>query len=161
MTSARRSWRRSFTALRAMPWRDRWLLGQAAIGLAAVEVLLACAGFRRCQAVVARLPRGPLRVGTDEEARTLAIRVARLVARAARRGPTGSACLAQALVLQGLLRRRGIDAELRIGIAKADARLDAHAWVEVRGHAVSGDGDVPERFQPLGAGAVSPGTGQP
>ena len=143
-----------------MPWRDRWLLGQAAVGLVTVEVLLAGAGFRRCQGALARLPRGRRRTWTDKEACAFATRLARLVALAARRGPTGSACLAQALVLWGLLRRRGIDAELRIGVVKADARLDAHAWVEVRGRAVSADGDVPTRFQPLGGGTASPRTGQ-
>ncbi len=144
-----------------MPWRDRWLLGQAAVSLVAVEILLASVGFRRCQGALARLSRGRLRAWTDDDARRDAARTARLVALAARRGPTRSACLAQALVVWGLLRRRGIDAELRIGVAKTDVRLDAHAWIEVRGRAVSGDGDVPERFQPLGGRAASPGTGQP
>jgi hypothetical protein len=144
-----------------MPWRDRWRLGQAAIGLVSIEVLLAVAGFRRCQAVLARLPRGRVRSWTDDEACACAARTARLVALAARHGPTRSACLAQTLVLWALLRRRGIDAELRIGVAKTAARLDAHAWVEVRGRAVSGDGDVPGRFRPLDGGAAAPGTGRP
>jgi hypothetical protein len=159
MTSVEPAWRRSIRVLRAMSWGDRWRLGQAAVGLAAVELLLAGAGFRRCRAAVARLPRGRRRAATDAEARTLATRLARLVAMAARRGPTRSACLAQALVLQGLLRRRGIDAELRIGVARADARLDAHAWVEVGGQAVH-DQNVLERFQPLGGGAASHGVGR-
>lgn len=40
-------------------------------------------------------------------------------------------CLPRALVLEALLRQAGIDADLRIGVAKTPARgLVAHAWVE-------------------------------
>ena len=162
MTSARRSVRRTLTALWTMPWRDRWLVCQAAIGLVSVEFLLAWVGFRRCHDGLARLSRRRSRTWTDGEAHARAARAARLVALVARHGPTGSGCLAQALVLWGLLRRRGIDAQLRIGVTKKGGRLDAHAWVEVRGHALAGDGDVEERYLPLdNAWPASPGTGSP
>jgi hypothetical protein len=43
-------------------------------------------------------------------------------------------CLTQALALYGILRRAGIDCELRLGVAKATAdRLSAHAWVDDHG----------------------------
>jgi hypothetical protein len=40
-------------------------------------------------------------------------------------------CLEQSLVLCWLLRRRGIDAVLRIGARKESERFEAHAWVEL------------------------------
>jgi len=145
MTSARRSVR----ALWAMPWRDRWLVCQAAIGLVSVELLMPSVGVRRCHDGLARLSRHRPCAWTHQEVRAYAAHAARLVAQVARHGPTGSACLAQALVLWGMLRRRGIDAELKIGVAKASGRLEAHAWVMVCGEVLSADRDVEDRYVPL------------
>src|SRR5207249_10712960 len=49
-------------------------------------------------------------------------------------------CLAKALVVFSLLRRRGLPAELVIGVSKTRGLLEGHAWVELGGVAVvSGD----------------------
>lgn len=46
----------------------------------------------------------------------------------------GTRCLPRALVMQTLLRRAGIPAELRIGVARAPGEeFAAHAWVECSG----------------------------
>lgn len=50
--------------------------------------------------------------------------------------PGDSRCLVQALVLSHLLARRGISSTLVIGVQPGADVLDAHAWVEVRGHAL-------------------------
>jgi len=48
--------------------------------------------------------------------------------------------LRKALVLYALLVRRGIDAQLLIGVAKAtNGQLDAHAWLECRGKILLGE----------------------
>lgn len=48
-------------------------------------------------------------------------------------------CLPKALVVECLLKRRGIDASLRIGVTKSvDDELLAHAWVEHNGDIVIG-----------------------
>jgi len=75
--------------------------------------------------------------------------VARLVATAARRGPFRVACLPRALALQGLLRERGIPAELRIGVRKEGDLFQAHAWVEHQGVALSEPDRIDERFRAL------------
>jgi hypothetical protein len=54
---------------------------------------------------------------------------------AARRLPR-TYCLARALALHDLLRRSGFPSELRIGVARAGAGIDAHAWVECAGEAL-------------------------
>jgi hypothetical protein len=48
-------------------------------------------------------------------------------------------CLRRSLALQWLLRRRGIDTELRFGVRRVagDPGLEAHAWLERHGHPVS------------------------
>lgn len=59
-------------------------------------------------------------------------------------------CLAQALVTERLLRRGGVPAHLRIGVAKApDGRLLAHAWVESEGYVVVGSRTSPARYREL------------
>lgn len=51
----------------------------------------------------------------------------------------GIRCLPRALAIQFLLLRRGYPAALRIGVSRGERReLSAHAWVEIRGHAVGG-----------------------
>jgi hypothetical protein len=56
-------------------------------------------------------------------------RLGRAVGRTLRVLPTDSRCLVQALVLTGLLARRGIEGTLVIGVTPG-ARFEAHAWVE-------------------------------
>jgi hypothetical protein len=75
--------------------------------------------------------------------------MARLVDAAARRGPYSATCLPRSLTLWWLLRRRGIDSYLRIGVRKAAGRIEAHAWVELRGLVLNDQGDVSQRFAPF------------
>lgn len=53
--------------------------------------------------------------------------------------PWRSVCLQQGLALQWMLRRRGLDARLRYGIAsQRESRLEAHVWVTVEDITVLG-----------------------
>ena len=63
--------------------------------------------------------------------RRLAVQISRAVIRAAAHTPWESACLAQALAAQRMLRRRNIPGALYLGIIKGDATrpMRAHAWV--------------------------------
>lgn len=47
-------------------------------------------------------------------------------------------CLTQALAARRLLSRYGYDAILKIGVAKSESKLEAHAWIEVDGKVVLG-----------------------
>lgn len=58
-------------------------------------------------------------------------------------------CLTRSLVLQWLLRRRGVLTDLRIGVQLSNGQLHAHAWVELAGHPLNDAPDVAERFLPL------------
>lgn len=75
------------------------------------------------------------------EANLAARRLARAVVRAAGRLPGRSRCLAQAMALQWMLRRRGLDGVLHIGVLPGSARGtldDLHAWVVRHGEVVIG-----------------------
>jgi hypothetical protein len=57
----------------------------------------------------------------------------RMVDIAARHHPAPTTCLTRSLVLGRLLRRRGVDAQLRIGVRLVEQQLSAHAWLECDG----------------------------
>ena len=69
---------------------------------------------------------------TDAAVRDRAIAVARAGARV-----PGGTCLAQSIALTRMLRKKGVPANVRIGV-KADGAFAAHAWVEVDGAPIAG-----------------------
>jgi hypothetical protein len=80
-----------------------------------------------------------------------AARVGRSVELAAR-GVPGAACLAQGVVAEHMLRRRGHAAVLHIGVRKDGPALAAHAWVTAGGEVVVGAAGH-EPYRPLWASA--------
>jgi len=103
--------------------------------------------FRTCQFALERLSkrRQPARESWRD-----AMNLAEIVRAAVRNGVTRPNCLRQALVLWYLLRRRGIAVDLKIGVRKTSSgALEAHAWVESGGRAVSDPGDAGPGFTPF------------
>ena len=75
-------------------------------------------------------------------------RLAWLVEVAGRYTPVTATCLKKALVLSWLLARRGIQTEVRIGVARPDGGLEAHAWLDYHGEVILGHQEH-ERYEPL------------
>jgi hypothetical protein len=73
-------------------------------------------------------------------------RIAWLVATAANHHVIRVPCLARSLALARILARRGVDAEVRVGVRPEPGGLAAHAWVEWRGRALNEDAHVHDRF---------------
>lgn len=70
----------------------------------------------------------PPTLTAEQDAR--ARRVSRALASASRRLPWESTCLAQALAAARMLHRRGVPAQLRVGVKQdTPGQLEAHAWV--------------------------------
>lgn len=65
-------------------------------------------------------------------------RVAWLVEVAGRYSPVSATCLEKAIVLSWLLGRRGLATTLRIGVARREGALAAHAWLEHAGEVILG-----------------------
>lgn len=63
--------------------------------------------------------------------------VSRTVERCQRFVP-GATCLTQALATKAVLKRYGQNSTIRIGVAKSETSIDAHAWVEVNGQIILG-----------------------
>lgn len=125
---------------------DRRIVVLAWAATPIVRVTLRALGFRRCRAILGALSDQPWSTPGDGAE---AARVARLVRAAARHGAMDRHCLTESLVLWWLLRRRGIESEIRIGVRKDGGTLDAHAWVEWDGGALDEQPDVARTFPPL------------
>lgn len=74
-------------------------------------------------------------------------RLAYLVEVASRHHFLQPTCLEKALILSRILRKRGQEADLRIGTSTKNGKFEAHAWVELGGQVILG-GPV-EHYAPL------------
>ncbi len=126
-----------------LPLEERRLGMRALWILALVRAGLRLLPFRRLRARIERA--GDARGLADEE---YARAVRRAVDRAARTIP-GSACLAQALTAEVLLRRAGRAVRTSIGVSFEGRPLDAHAWVESAGVLVTGDAENLGKYRTL------------
>lgn len=123
-----------------LPHSDRLLLGQAWAVLLLTDLIFRALPFNRVRAFCERVCResnGP----ADPDIRINIQRVARLVEIAARYSPARTTCLTEALTLAWLLSRRGIATKIRIGVARQDSCVIAHAWLEREGRPVYGLSD--------------------
>ncbi|HEX7243715.1 MAG TPA: lasso peptide biosynthesis B2 protein [Longimicrobiaceae bacterium] len=108
---------------------------RCALLLLGVRLHLRARGFGPSVALARRLGRTRPPLADDAGARALADSAARGVATAAAFFPGRAVCLEQSLALYVVLRRRGVAAELRVGVHPAP--FTAHAWVEVAGEPVN------------------------
>ena len=141
MSKLGRLWR----AFRGLSWSMRWILARTLVQLPITVASLRLMGFRRTQALL--LPASDsANARTDlPEAQSLA----RIVHAAAPWSALPANCLPRALVLCRLLRRRGLQAELRLGVGKPEGEFAAHAWVEHAGTALAEPEGNDQRFAPL------------
>jgi hypothetical protein len=115
---------------------ERWLLLGLMIALPAIAALLRVCGVVRTRRWL-ELSSGnaSTQVANSDELES-AERLAKLTDIAGRRGALTATCLRQSLVIYWLLRRRGFAPELKIGVRREQAAIDAHAWVELQGVAL-------------------------
>lgn len=136
---------------------ERGVVLEAAGGLLATRFGLQLAGFHRWQRVLAFFTpsaktTGPARAASNGESARV---IARMEAAAARNIFVRANCLEQSLVLWWLLRRRGIDAALRIGGRKESGQFEAHAWVELDGVVLDGSNQEHRHFVPFESPGLS------
>lgn len=58
-------------------------------------------------------------------------------------------CLSRSLALEYVLRARGHDAQLHLGVSRADGTFAAHAWVTHGGTVLNDTQDVASRYVPF------------
>jgi hypothetical protein len=118
----------------ALPGRERLLAIEAVLLLPLVEMSLGRSGYDRTTRRLARLARRGRWRGPVEDLVPASVR---MVSLSASRTRVPAKCLARSLTLWALLRRRGIEGEVVLGVRPGGEPLDAHAWVEVDGQPVN------------------------
>ncbi len=124
---------------RAMP-----SVAGCAAALLLVKLCLKVAGFGRTYAAFTRLIG---RRGSEAVTPAVLAEAVRRVALVAAFFPGRALCLEQSLTLWTLLRRRGIDADLRLGVQPYP--FGAHAWVEHRGEPINENPEFIRTFTAL------------
>jgi hypothetical protein len=125
----------------ALPGADRAAFLEAWAWVCTSKLALGVLGLSR---VVAWHQRAPAGAGPAAEPRAV-----RWIGVASRYCPGGASCLVRSLAVLGLLRRRGLAAQLRVGVGATAPRLEAHAWVELDGVPVNDAADVAARYPPF------------
>jgi hypothetical protein len=151
---------RRLRAFRALPGVEKRQLIQALVLLPLVHVGLRLASLKRVQAALARLaPARP--TPADDALPGLIHRAVRTVELAAGHGPYPGNCLRQSLVLWWLLRREGIDGEIRLGVRTEGSRFEAHAWVERLRVPLNDRAGVVSRYVPFDRSILPAGRDDP
>lgn len=137
-----RGWRRFAGLSRA----ERRLFLEAVMWLGIFRAALLAVPFRLlAPSLGAHMVETPSREEGGER-RKLAGAVAQAVHRASRHVPWAAKCLVQAMAGKKMLRRRGVESTLYLGLAKrADQGLQAHAWLRCGGQIILGGGGL-QRF---------------
>jgi hypothetical protein len=136
--------------------QERGIFLRALILPLLVTTSLKTVGFRRTQAWLARKNDGAF-AASAERTRAEVWRTADLVRAARKWHIVRSTCLSYSLVLWRLLRRQGIDSDVRIGVRRGmSGEVEAHAWIEWNGEVLNDCADVAAHYVPF-SGAISTG----
>lgn len=117
----------------ALPAPERHLLSLLMVLQPAISVALRLRGYRRTQHWLLRCSQHPTPHAASAQELAVAERVATLAGIAGRRGPVATTCLRQSLAVLWVLRRRGLQPEIKFGVDRIGAGPDMHAWVELEG----------------------------
>ena len=139
-------WGERLLKLCRLPMRERWLLFEVWCMLLGLDLALRCLPFTCIASFCRRLRE----TGDDGDAASPppVTQLAWLVTVAGRFSPIKTTCLQEALALSWLLSRRGIAANLQIGVTHRHGDLAAHAWLEYNGRIILGEADV-DAYVPL------------
>jgi hypothetical protein len=131
-----------------LTWQERWLLLKAFVFLSLIGAGLHLMNFQRLRALLVRFSPDTLDV-YGEDALEPASGTSRLVQAAAARMPFTVTCLVRSTALWYMLRRQGIDSEIRIGVNQQEGGFHAHAWVEIDGIVLNDREDIHHQFVPF------------
>ncbi len=136
-----------FDQLKTLSLLEWQLLVTSVILLPLTALGLHLFGLKRTQQFMKYFtPAAPKTSPRKEEELKYGQLVARMVSVAANHGLYRANCLKKSLVLWWLLKRKGIEANLHIGVQKNGELLDAHSWVEINGNVLIGDENTIQDF---------------
>ncbi len=121
----------------------KWFVLRSVWTLAITYAGLELFGFKRLLDHILRI--APIRRAatvSPDAVRTCTL----LFSAVARRMPLPVKCLGRSLALCWILRLRGVDATVHIGVRKEHDDLDAHAWVQFGDCVINDTEDVADRY---------------
>lgn len=84
---------------------------------------------------------------SSNDALAVAMATQSFLAAAVRLPGLSSTCLMRSSALQAMLQRRGIEAQLKIGMRRADHKIEGHAWVELDGLILNETAEVAKTYE--------------
>ncbi len=143
--------KQTFSKVRRLDWRQRWLLLEAGLTLAATQAAIRLLPFRwivpRLGRRVDASPEEPVSAERVQQARQVGWAVQTL----ARFLPWDAKCLAQALAGKWMLQRRRLPSTLYLGVDRGQEKwLEAHAWLGCGTEIITGEPQH-ERFKIIAA----------
>jgi len=126
------------------PWRpaDLFMAVRILVKMLLVRIHLSMFDYDATSRLVARrVERSSLKTAVTESDQQFANHVGLIANGLSRRVPFETKCLVRSLAVWWELRKKGLPAELKLGVAKKDA-FAAHAWVELVGSPVTDTADM-------------------
>ena len=145
----------------SLPKRHRAVLLRAVALLPLVAAGLRLRGFGPVQANLAQIA-GRLSRSSASTPHAIDVEtVTGLVDLAARKGLVRANCLERSLALWFLLRREGIETDLRVGVRRRSNAEPAmfHAWIEHQNRVINDAPDVSDQYQPFRLSLMPRGAG--
>jgi hypothetical protein len=127
------------------PW-ERLMFLQAATLISLVSLGLHALGWQRLMRFLERLSPGRDQYQLTKQTHDYTFRAAYVVNAAAGRRVLHATCLQRSIVLWWLLRRDGIETQIKLGARKEQCRFQAHAWVEYEGEVINDRPEIREEY---------------
>ncbi len=135
--------------LKTLSAEEWWVLISSMVLLPSIALALHLKGFRWTRSFLQKCIPETKKPAAETNLAT-AQSVARMVSVAANHGLYRANCLKRSLATWWLLQRRGIAAELNIGVNKDTEEFKAHAWVGYMDNVLVEADDITERFSTFG-----------
>jgi len=116
-----------------LPRKEKRLFWEAYWTLGVMRAAILRIPFKNLTRSLQHSPKKGKSVMLNEEQKRTALAIGRAIERAALHTPWESACLAQSLAAQKMLKKRGIPGVFYLGVAKdneVEEKMKAHAWTE-------------------------------
>ena len=137
----------SARVLQSIGWVGAVYVAIALVFLPVLMLLLKGLGRHRTQSFLRIMSPDPEKHCSNRQISSLSIdRCAEAIRVAGAHGLVNALCLPKSLLLWYLLRWWGLQAEVRIGVSKAQGYFRSHAWVELDGVVVNDRNDVAQDF---------------
>ena len=143
--------RRKYNRWRRFSREERGLIIKAWLLLPVMVLGLRLAGLQRFQQFLrSQTPAGSVQnpgiTNNDIIILGHSDKIQKMIRIAARYSLVPAKCLPKSLLLWWLLKRSGIESDLRLGVQKDKEKFEAHAWVEYKGTVLNDSPQVNERY---------------